>query len=124
MPTAPVDNYGTVLYFEDSGPPPGSTDYVTLVLVHGTCFHSGSYKFIRVPQFGIGLTTAVTAVYKPMIPFAAQHNLRLVLLNMRGYPGSTPYSTEELLSSLEGNKPDAVVPVISSGSERGSSLIS
>ncbi|KAI8978850.1 alpha/beta-hydrolase [Trametes punicea] len=76
MPTAPVDDKGTVLYFEDSGAPLGSKDYVTLVLVHGTCFHS--------------------AVYRPTIPFAAEHNLRLVLLNMRGYPGSTDYSRDEL----------------------------
>lgn len=31
-----------------------------------------------------------------MIPFAASHNLRLVLLNLRDYPGSTRYSPEEL----------------------------
>ncbi len=36
-----------------------------------------------------------------MISYAADHNLRLVLLNLRGYPGSTPYSTSEL-DLLEG----------------------
>ncbi|KAJ8462240.1 hypothetical protein ONZ51_g11023 [Trametes cubensis] len=83
MPTAPVDDKGSVLYYEDSGAPAGSTDYVTLVLVHGTGFHS--------------------AVYRPMIPFAVEHNLRLVLVNVRGYPGSTPYSKEDLeeLRSLD-----------------------
>ncbi|KAI0357368.1 alpha/beta-hydrolase [Trametes cingulata] len=76
MPTAPVDDKGSVLYYEDSGAPLGSTDYITLVLIHGTCFHS--------------------AVYRPMIPFAAEHNLRLVLLNLRDYPGSSPYSAEDV----------------------------
>ncbi|KAH9890074.1 alpha/beta-hydrolase [Cubamyces lactineus] len=76
MPTAPVDDKGSVLYYEDSGAPAGSADYVTLVLVHGTCVHS--------------------AVYRPMIPFAAEHNLRLVLVNVRGYPGSTPYCKDDL----------------------------
>ena len=33
-----------------------------------------------------------------MIPYAATHNLRLVLLNLRDYPGSTRYSPEELAS--------------------------
>ncbi|KAI0826820.1 alpha/beta-hydrolase [Trametes gibbosa] len=75
MPTAPVDDRGTVLYYEDSGAPDGSSDYVTVVLIHGTCFHS--------------------AVYRPLIPFAAERNLRLVLLNIRDYPGSTPYSAED-----------------------------
>ena len=36
-----------------------------------------------------------------MIPYAAGHNFRLVLLNMRGYPGSTPYDEREL-DMLEG----------------------
>ncbi|OSD07584.1 alpha/beta-hydrolase [Trametes coccinea BRFM310] len=76
MPTAPVDHEGTVLYYEDSGIPAKSANYVTLVLIHGTCFHS--------------------AVYRPMLPFAAEHNLRLVLLNLRGYPGSTDYSPADL----------------------------
>lgn len=31
-----------------------------------------------------------------MIPFTATHNLRLVLLNMRDYPGSTLYTPAEL----------------------------
>lgn len=31
-----------------------------------------------------------------MIPYAAQANLRLILLNMRDYPGSSGYSADEL----------------------------
>lgn len=38
MPTAPVDNNGTELYFEESGPVPNSTDYTTLVIYHGSAF--------------------------------------------------------------------------------------
>ncbi|KAI0820428.1 hypothetical protein BC628DRAFT_1330448 [Trametes gibbosa] len=76
MPTAPVDDEGTVLYYEDSGVPAGSTKYVTLVLIHGTCFHS--------------------AIYRPMISFASQRKLRLVLLNLRDYPGSTPLTAVDI----------------------------
>jgi hypothetical protein len=38
-----------------------------------------------------------------MIPFAAASRVRLVLLNRRDYPGSTPFSTDELaaLSSAD-----------------------
>ncbi|PIL22932.1 hypothetical protein GSI_15628 [Ganoderma sinense ZZ0214-1] len=86
MPTAPVDQHGSVLYYEDSGVPGTSTDYVTLVLVHGTCFHS------------------------------EQHNLRLVLLNLRGYPGSTPYSEEEL-KCFEGSAEEAESAVRARGLE-------
>lgn len=41
MPTAPVNDAGAELYFEDTGPPTGVAQYTTLVLIHGTGFHSG-----------------------------------------------------------------------------------
>lgn len=44
MPVGLVDDMGTVLYYEDSGVPDGSATYVTIVLVHGTMFHSGTYS--------------------------------------------------------------------------------
>ena len=34
--------------------------------------------------------------FRPAFAFAAQHNFRLVALNLRDYPGSTPFSAEEL----------------------------
>ena len=36
------------------------------------------------------------ATFLPTFSFAAGHNLRLVTLNLRDYPGSTPFSPEEL----------------------------
>ncbi|RDX50215.1 alpha/beta-hydrolase [Lentinus brumalis] len=79
MPVAPVDDRGTVLYYEDMGPPPGSTAYTTLVLVHGAGFHG-----------------AAQASFRRMIPFAAEHNLRFITPNLRDYPGSTSYTQQEL----------------------------
>ncbi|RPD77401.1 alpha/beta-hydrolase [Lentinus tigrinus ALCF2SS1-7] len=76
MPLAPVDDHGSVLYYEDTGPPPGCTVYKTLVLVHGAGFHGASFR--------------------RMIPFAAEHNLRFIIPNLRDYPGSTPYTQQEL----------------------------
>ncbi|KAL1950828.1 hypothetical protein VTO73DRAFT_5952 [Trametes versicolor] len=78
MPTAPLGDKGSVFYYKDSGAPSGSTNYTTLVLVPGTCFH--------------------IAIYRPIIPFADEHNLRLVLLNLRDYPGSTPLSPEDVVN--------------------------
>ena len=53
--TIPVDERGTVLYYEDTGAPvppnsgpgdahpdPGDSDYLTVVLIHGSLFHSGA----------------------------------------------------------------------------------
>ena len=41
MPTAPIDENGGYVYYEDSGVPDGVQDYTTIVLVHGYSFNSG-----------------------------------------------------------------------------------
>lgn len=50
------------------------------------------------------MTHKYLAVYKPLIPYASKHNLRLVLANLRDYPGSTRY-TESELNSLGSTDP-------------------
>jgi len=84
MPLVPVDHIGTEIFYEDSGAPPGSTTYTTVVIIHGTYFNGG--------------------VFKPTFPFAAQHNLRFVVLNQRDYAHSTPYSEDELKQLTSGDK--------------------
>lgn len=101
MPIAPVDDKGTVLYYEDSGAPTGSTDYITVVLIHGTCFHSGTSP-LRITANTTHSHCA--AVYRPMMPFAAERNLRFVLLNLRDYPGSSPYSADDM-EDMRGSTP-------------------
>ncbi|KAI0655018.1 hypothetical protein C8Q70DRAFT_924560 [Cubamyces menziesii] len=61
---------------EDSGAPKDSSRYVTLVIVHGYAWHGGSFT--------------------KMIPFTDKYNARIVLVNRRDYPGSQPYSEDEL----------------------------
>ena len=43
MPTFTVDEQGNFLYYEDNGPPKVTYEkvYTTLIIVHGTSFHSG-----------------------------------------------------------------------------------
>ncbi|KAK7458020.1 hypothetical protein VKT23_009928 [Stygiomarasmius scandens] len=48
-PTTYALNNNISLYFTDSGPPPSSTDYTTLVILHGTAFSGG--KFLKFPIF-------------------------------------------------------------------------
>lgn len=86
MPLAPVDNKGTQLYYEDTGALEGIS-YTTLIIVHGTGIHG--------------------AFFRPMLSFAAQNNLRVVLVNRRDYPGSTPISDEELATIGKGSTPEA-----------------
>ncbi|KAF9259298.1 alpha/beta-hydrolase [Marasmius fiardii PR-910] len=64
------------IFFTDSGPPPKSNDYTTLIVLHGSGFN------------GFGL--------KKLHSFAHQFNLRTVIWNRRDYPGSTAYTDSEL----------------------------
>ncbi|TFY81665.1 hypothetical protein EWM64_g2344 [Hericium alpestre] len=74
MPLAPLDDQETYLYFEDTGALLGI--YTTLVIVHGSGYNSG--------------------IFKPMFVHAAAHGLRLVTVNRREYPNSTPLPDHEL----------------------------
>lgn len=42
MPLAPVDDNGTVLFYEDSGAPNTTEAYNTLVMIHGITFTTGT----------------------------------------------------------------------------------
>ncbi|KAI0052195.1 hypothetical protein FA95DRAFT_1586852 [Auriscalpium vulgare] len=74
MSTLPVSDKGTYLYYEDTGPL--ERPYTTYILVHGTAVHG--------------------AIFHRLLPFAQSKKLRLVLVNRRDYPGSSPITDEEL----------------------------
>ncbi|OSD08611.1 hypothetical protein PYCCODRAFT_1448798 [Trametes coccinea BRFM310] len=59
----------------DTGVPQGSSDYTTLVLIHG-------YRW-------------QPAIFKRLLPFACKFNTRIVLLARRDYPGASPYTDHE-----------------------------
>ncbi|KAI0631506.1 hypothetical protein C8Q77DRAFT_1218969 [Trametes polyzona] len=69
---------------QDSGAPGDSTDYTTLVVVHGYTWSSGTYSGIRAQR-----------TFLQLVPLAKQHNARVVLVNRRDYPGARPYTEEE-----------------------------
>ncbi|EIM81568.1 uncharacterized protein STEHIDRAFT_161747 [Stereum hirsutum FP-91666 SS1] len=66
---------------EDTGAPPQCSEYKLVVIVHGLAWPSG--------------------IFTRLLPFAPQHGARIILVNRRDYPGSTPFSDSEqqLLSS-------------------------
>ncbi|THU83711.1 hypothetical protein K435DRAFT_423701, partial [Dendrothele bispora CBS 962.96] len=74
--SAIVDDRGTELFFVDSGAVPDSDNYTTVILVHGS-----------------GVTGKTL---HHLLPYAPPSNIRLVIPNRRDYPGSTPYTDEEL----------------------------
>ncbi|KAJ3793261.1 hypothetical protein GGU11DRAFT_692126 [Lentinula aff. detonsa] len=85
--THPIQTYslsgGIELSFTDSGPPLDSSDYTTIVLLHGGVFNA--YGFHKVHGYAHSL------------------NLRTVLLHRRDYAGSTPYSCSETQELQQGN---------------------
>ena len=93
MPLAKIKNGTLCFSYEDSGPLSGS--YTTLVMVHGTGFHNGGHGSV-VRLTCLILTRTPVGIFSPMVPFAAANRVRLVLVNRRDYPGSTPLSDAEL----------------------------
>ncbi|TCD62623.1 hypothetical protein EIP91_006637, partial [Steccherinum ochraceum] len=82
------------LAYDDSGPPASNGQpYLTIFLVHGTIFYN--------------------KIYSKALALAPQYNLRLVAINMRDYPGSTP-NTEEELADLGSDDPQRQAKYIKS----------
>ncbi|KIY73539.1 hypothetical protein CYLTODRAFT_416917 [Cylindrobasidium torrendii FP15055 ss-10] len=82
--TAAIDASGTEIFYNDSGAVPNSTDYTTLIFVHGSGFCSKSFT--------------------NGFPYAARSNIRLVLINRRHYPGSSRYTDKEIESLAAGEQ--------------------
>lgn len=55
---------------------------------------SKALSYFSVQVFSKGLSHV--GIFGPMIPFAAANRVRLILVNRRDYPGSTPFSDAEL----------------------------
>ncbi|KAJ6508240.1 Alpha/Beta hydrolase protein [Mycena sanguinolenta] len=76
MPTVSIPGKAIQFFFTDSGAPNGVANYATLVLVHGHSYHG--------------------AVFQKLLPLAPGRGLRVICINRREYPGSTPHTAEEL----------------------------
>ncbi|KAJ7088202.1 hypothetical protein C8R43DRAFT_297737 [Mycena crocata] len=74
---------GVEIFYTDSGPPK-SSDYTTLLVLHGTGFNG--YGFVRLHAY------------------AHKHNMRTILWNRREYYGSTPYNEAELADMRAGRQ--------------------
>ncbi|PPQ73073.1 hypothetical protein CVT26_014639 [Gymnopilus dilepis] len=73
--------------YHDSGAPPNKEDYETIIVIHGHTYHSGTFS--------------------PMLQASSSLGYRVILPNRRLYPGSTPYTKEELASFEPTASPDA-----------------
>ncbi|KAJ8469392.1 hypothetical protein ONZ45_g16907 [Pleurotus djamor] len=75
---------GTSIFFTDTGPHPDQPDYITVVIAHGAGFNGRGFDALH--------------------DLAHRHGLRLVIINRRHYPGSSPYTPEELTEMADGEK--------------------
>ncbi|KAF7302890.1 AB hydrolase-1 domain-containing protein [Mycena kentingensis (nom. inval.)] len=75
---------GTHFRYADSGAPPGSEDYATLVGFHGDAFNADSFE--------------------PLHSSAHKHNLRTIFIAQCHYCGSTPYTDAEIAGLLSGDQ--------------------
>ncbi|KAJ7039386.1 Alpha/Beta hydrolase protein [Mycena alexandri] len=80
MPSLALQN-GVVFFYTDTGAVT-TGDYTTVVIIHGHTFHSGTFQRLN--------------------PFAESNSLRIISVNRREYPGSSPYSSEDLTIFAEG----------------------
>ncbi|KAJ4470894.1 hypothetical protein J3R30DRAFT_3300017 [Lentinula aciculospora] len=81
MPTFYSTNE-TQCYYDDSGVP-DTPDYTTYFVVHGHSYHGG--------------------VFKRLLPVAHQHSHRMLAINRREYPNSTPYTDAEICILARGS---------------------
>ncbi|KAL0566317.1 hypothetical protein V5O48_015701 [Marasmius crinis-equi] len=72
------------IFFTDTGPPPNSNDYTTLVIIHGSSFTGATFDSLH--------------------DHVHERNMRAVALNRREYPGSTPYTPSELEELHQGRQ--------------------
>ncbi|KAF8156261.1 hypothetical protein K438DRAFT_1986851 [Mycena galopus ATCC 62051] len=82
MPSIVLKN-GVVFGYTDSGAVVGGENYTTVVIIHGHTFHNGTFQRLN--------------------PLAQPNSLRIISVNRREYPGSSPYSAEELTVFVEGS---------------------
>ncbi|KAF9556336.1 alpha/beta-hydrolase [Agrocybe pediades] len=86
---------GITYFYTDTGPAP-TPDYKTLVLVHGHTFHAGTFK--RFSQLAID-----------------SQRMRVICINRRHYPGTTPFSQHELDIIASGSNDDRAKLLVQQG---------
>ncbi|KAF9523744.1 hypothetical protein CPB83DRAFT_886742 [Crepidotus variabilis] len=75
---------GLELAYTDSGAVSGSSNYTTLILVHGCGFNARTFETLH--------------------DHAATFNLRTIAFQRRDYPGSTPFTDDEITEIQQGSE--------------------
>lgn len=91
MPTVTVPGKDVQFFFHDTGAPLNIDNYTTLVLVHGHTFHGSEWLVSSIPNL-----TIHQGVFQRLFSPAVSRGVRIICINRREYPGSTPHTKEEL----------------------------
>lgn len=89
----------------DTGAPTDGDDYLTLVMLHGFAFHSGMW-LTRSRDDLVSILTALIGSFQKLLPFAKKYNSRIILVNRRGYPETTPFTAQELQEFSDAATPE------------------
>ncbi|KAJ3737782.1 hypothetical protein DFJ43DRAFT_1148945 [Lentinula guzmanii] len=95
MPIFTLPNH-VRFFYEDSGVP-AKEDYTTFFIIHGHTYHSGLFKLL--------------------LPVGLERNHRILLVNRRDYPQSSPYSAGELKVFAEGPDEARYAQLLNDGSD-------
>ncbi|KAJ7745424.1 hypothetical protein DFH07DRAFT_833580 [Mycena maculata] len=88
MPTITIPDKDIQFFFTDTGAPANAANYTTLILVHGHTYHGN--------------------VFQRLLPLAPARSLRIICINRREYPGSTPHTAEELRVYASGSDQERI----------------
>ncbi|CAK5266496.1 unnamed protein product [Mycena citricolor] len=103
MPSFTLENGVDFSYTDSGAPQDKQTGYVTLILLHGIMFHNGK---------AIAYACRADQIHLPPGTFASlaeigpSNGVRVIAVNRRGYPGTTPYSAEEMSLFVNGHEED------------------
>ncbi|KAF5341417.1 hypothetical protein D9758_012302 [Tetrapyrgos nigripes] len=87
-------------FYEDSGAPAGVGSYTTFFMLHGYCYHSGIFQ---------RLFPLAHQSYSQSFPF------RVIAINRRGYPPTTPFNPFELTVFESGSEEERVSLLLNEG---------
>ena len=91
--------------YQDSGAPSNKDDYTTIVFIHGHTYHSGTCTTYA---YSLSLSRKYTGAFEKMLQLATAGDYRLIFPNRRLYPGSTPYTAEEIKAMDATNTPENI----------------
>ena len=97
----PVNTDGAHLSYIDSGAPKGNEPYKTIIFIHGLGINACEV----LPSLASRVLKIVYLldIFEPLVPYALQCRIRLILVNRRAYGQSTPMNEAEVASIRSSN---------------------